>query len=229
MERKLNLVTEDRLLRHTACPGRCLVTSQRNVLFPFSKQRSLKTEAARSFGTSVNTRQTGRCHVPEDGPLHSYCSQNIRSHITEINDSSSITTRHRYICDLISVISTISIWNIYRSREYLKKQNKKFSGLSPQANYTDRATPACRRGCRLVSATDPHGRILGFLDRSRYYFLQVAPQLYSRGWVDPVPDPLLLRKSGNAGNQNRTSGSVAKQENNFWLSTTVDISAVDED
>jgi hypothetical protein len=42
----------------------------------------------------------------------------------------------------------------------------------------------------VVSATDAHGRILGFLDRSRYYFFQVAPQLYSRGWVDPVPDPL---------------------------------------
>jgi hypothetical protein len=37
------------------------------------------------------------------------------------------------------------------------------------------------RGCRVVSATDPHGRILSFLDRSRYYFFQVAPQLYSRG------------------------------------------------
>jgi hypothetical protein len=37
------------------------------------------------------------------------------------------------------------------------------------------------KGCRVVSATDPHGRILGFLDRSRYYFFQVAPQLYSRG------------------------------------------------
>jgi CBS-domain-containing membrane protein len=37
------------------------------------------------------------------------------------------------------------------------------------------------RGCHVVSATDPHGRILGFLDRSRYYFFQVAPQLYSRG------------------------------------------------
>jgi hypothetical protein len=37
------------------------------------------------------------------------------------------------------------------------------------------------RGCRVVSATDPHSRILGFLDRSRYYFFQVAPQIYSRG------------------------------------------------
>jgi hypothetical protein len=37
------------------------------------------------------------------------------------------------------------------------------------------------KGYRLVSATDPHGCILGFLDRSRYYFYQEAPQLYSRG------------------------------------------------
>jgi hypothetical protein len=35
--------------------------------------------------------------------------------------------------------------------------------------------------CRLVSSMDPHVRILGFLDRSSYYFVQVAPQLYSRG------------------------------------------------
>jgi hypothetical protein len=47
-------------------------------------------------------------------------------------------------------------------------------------------------------------------------FYQVAPQLYSRGWVDPVPYPLLLRKSGSAGNRTRTSGSVAKK---LWLLT----------
>jgi heme/copper-type cytochrome/quinol oxidase subunit 2 len=28
--------------------------------------------------------------------------------------------------------------------------------------------------------------------------------------VDPFPDPLLLRKSGSAGNRTRTSGSVAR-------------------
>jgi hypothetical protein len=39
------------------------------------------------------------------------------------------------------------------------------------------------------------------LDRSRYFFIQVAPQLSSRGWVDPVPDTLLLRKSGRARNR----------------------------
>jgi hypothetical protein len=37
------------------------------------------------------------------------------------------------------------------------------------------------RVCRVVSVTDSYGRILGFLDRSRYFFFQVAPQLYSRG------------------------------------------------
>jgi hypothetical protein len=34
-------------------------------------------------------------------------------------------------------------------------------------------------GCHVVSVTDPYGRILSFLDWSRYIFFQVAPQLYS--------------------------------------------------
>jgi hypothetical protein len=42
-----------------------------------------------------------------------------------------------------------------------------------------------------------------FLERWRYFFFQVGPQLYSRGCVNPVPDPLLLRKSGIAGNRTR--------------------------
>jgi hypothetical protein len=53
--------------------------------------------------------------------------------------------------------------------------------LSPPANYTDRATAACRRsdcqhfadrGYHVVSVTDPYGRILGFLDRSRYFSIK---------------------------------------------------------
>jgi hypothetical protein len=65
------------------------------------------------------------------------------------------------------------------------------------------------RWCHVISVTDPYGRILGFLDWSRYFFFQVASQLYSWGWVDPVLDPLLLWKSGSAGNQ-RTSESVVR-------------------
>jgi hypothetical protein len=61
---------------------------------------------------------------------------------------------------------------------------KKTRGLSPRANYTDRRFSAklvltfADRECHMVSAIDPHGRILDFLDRSRYYFFQAAPQLY---------------------------------------------------
>jgi hypothetical protein len=38
-----------------------------------------------------------------------------------------------------------------------------------------------------------------FLERSRSFLFQVVPQLYSRGWKDPVPDLLLLRKCDRAG------------------------------
>jgi hypothetical protein len=40
-------------------------------------------------------------------------------------------------------------------------------------------------------------------------FYQVAPQLYPRGWVNPVPDPLLFFP-GSAGNRTRASRSVVK-------------------
>jgi hypothetical protein len=63
-------------------------------------------------------------------------------------------------------------------------------------------------GGPVVNVKDLYGSILGFLDRSLYFFIQVAPQLYSRGLVDPVPDPL-FRKSSNSGNRTRGSGSVA--------------------
>jgi hypothetical protein len=40
------------------------------------------------------------------------------------------------------------------------------------------------QGCHEVSVTNLYGRILGFLDRSRYVFFQVALQLYSRAeWI----------------------------------------------
>jgi hypothetical protein len=51
------------------------------------------------------------------------------------------------------------------------------------------------RGCRVVRAADPYCRILGFSRPEPLFSFQVAPQLHSRGRVDPVPDPLLLRKS----------------------------------
>jgi hypothetical protein len=66
------------------------------------------------------------------------------------------------------------------------------------------------RRCRMVSETDLQDRILDFLDRNHYYFFKEVPQLHSRGWVDPVPYSLILRKSGSAGNRTRNSVSVAR-------------------
>jgi hypothetical protein len=73
----------------------------------------------------------------------------------------------------------------------------KLRGLSPQVNYTERAK-LVSRGRRNGS---PRPLFSVFYTRSRYFSIQVVPQLYWRGWVDPVPDLLLLRKSGSTGNR----------------------------
>jgi hypothetical protein len=64
----------------------------------------------------------------------------------------------------------------------------------------------------VVSATDPHGRILGFLDPEPL-LLVFLPS--SSSIVDPVPDPLLLRESGSAGNR-----TLQIREFNFNHETT---------
>jgi hypothetical protein len=81
--------------------------------------------------------------------------------------------------------------------------------FSPQANYTDWATGTGRR--ILVGTLVDRGALRGqsgvthtavnfsYLDRSHYLSFQVTPYLSSRGWLDTVPDPLLLR----AGNRTR--------------------------
>jgi hypothetical protein len=101
-------------------------------------------------------------------------------------------------------------------------------GLCPRANYTDRATTACQRskcqlfadrGCHVVNAMDPYGRISGFLDRSRYFFFQAAPQLYSRGWMDPIPDPLKTKTKlhGLSPWANYTDPATACRRSDFQL------------
>jgi hypothetical protein len=74
--------------------------------------------------------------------------------------------------------------------------------------------------------SDPYGRNIGFLDRSSYFFFQVAPELYSRGWVGPVPVPL-LRKSCSVGNRTRNSGSVARNSDHYTTeAVTVTINTI---
>jgi hypothetical protein len=77
--------------------------------------------------------------------------------------------------------------------------------FSLQVNYTNRATttgwqilvPA------LVIRGVSHGQCgrtpmavnLSFTDHSHYFFIHVGAHLSSRGWVDPIPDLLLLKYS----------------------------------
>jgi Ca2+/Na+ antiporter len=85
--------------------------------------------------------------------------------------------------------------------------------FNPQSNYTDWATAACRWilvptfADREVSRDQrdgtPTADDLAFLDRSCHFFFQLAPHLSSWGWLNPVPDPPLFRKSGSAGNLTR--------------------------
>jgi hypothetical protein len=89
---------------------------------------------------------------------------------------------HRQQGDLISLV--------------LLLKKTKLRGLSPRGTIPSdrRSSPrlvptSADRGCHVVTVMYPYGRNLDFLDRSRYFFFQVAPQLYSRRWVDPVPDP----------------------------------------
>jgi hypothetical protein len=63
-------------------------------------------------------------------------------------------------------------WPEFASELYRSSDRRLWAKLVP--TFTD-------RGCHVGSVTDPYDRNLGFLYRSRYFFFQVAPQLYSRG------------------------------------------------
>jgi hypothetical protein len=119
--------------------------------------------------------------------------------------------KHSFKCSCLNSICLNYYW-------YWQKQTPWPSSASKLYRPSDRRFSAklvptfADRGCCVVSATDPHhGCILGFLDRSRYYFFQVAPHLRSEGWVDSVPDPLLLRICGSGGNRTRVL-SICSQE-----------------
>jgi hypothetical protein len=50
------------------------------------------------------------------------------------------------------------------------------------------------KGCCVVSATDSCGRILGFLDRSRYFLFQVAPPVIFTRLSGPRCRPIISQK-----------------------------------
>jgi hypothetical protein len=96
---------------------------------------------------------------------------------------------------------TVQRWNTTLT----PKSNKTNSmALSPQANYTDWATATCRRNLvptfvgrgvwRGQRGGSPTVVNLSFLDRSRYFFFQVAPHLYSQGLRGPRSRPTATQK-----------------------------------
>jgi hypothetical protein len=126
----------------------------------------------------------------------------------------NIFTRLKWIC--LGIRKFVVILLATFSHAIKKKQNSVPGSASELHRLSDclmsaKSMPTFEdRGCHMVNMMDPYSHIHCFLDWSHYFFFQVASQLYSRGWVDPVPDPLLLRKSGSTGNRTRTSGSVAR-------------------
>jgi hypothetical protein len=95
---------------------------------------------------------------------------------------------------------SMTLWELLLLACYFKQQTLWSESVSELYRLNDRGLSAklaptfVDRQCHVVSVTDPYGHILGFIDQSRYFFFQVTPHLYSRGWVDSVPDLLLFRK-----------------------------------
>jgi hypothetical protein len=71
------------------------------------------------------------------------------------------------------------------------------------------------RWCRVVSATDTYGRILGFTRPEPLLFLSSSSSIVFMRLSGPLPDSLLLRKSGSTGNQTRTSGAIARNSEHY--------------
>jgi hypothetical protein len=80
--------------------------------------------------------------------------------------------------------------------------NKKLSGLSPRANYTDQATAACRRSywqlLRAEGVTWPARRIplavFSILDRSRYFFFSSSSSIILTRLSGPRSRPTTSEK-----------------------------------
>jgi hypothetical protein len=124
------------------------------------------------------------------GILHTICPSRLRYFYFEDDETVSLKHPPSLLSQGFSTKQK-SRQNLHKFRRDALKSNKKtkLHGLSPRANYTDRATASCRRSdCQLFGWRVPHGQRDGsLLSYSRFsrqeplLFYQVAPQLYSRG------------------------------------------------
>jgi hypothetical protein len=79
------------------------------------------------------------------------------------------------------IVNYITPWPEFASELYRPSDRRLSTKLVPTFLRIECATWLARR----IS----YSRNLGFLDCSHYFFFQVAPQLYSRGWVEPRSRP----------------------------------------
>jgi hypothetical protein len=155
------------------------------------------------YGTSSLIQLHGAEHYSRD---HQLCSHMKTSQHFMETEGSLPHSQELYTC-------------LYSEPNQSSLYHPSYVALSPQANYTDWATDTCRRN--LVStfvdrgvSRGQRGRSLtavnlSFLDRRRYFSFKCLHIYSHKGWVDPVSDPLLLRKSGRVGNRTR----------NLWFSS----------
>jgi hypothetical protein len=134
---------------------------------------------------------------------------------------------------LISVVWSRSIQSILHHPNSLRQTNS--VALIPQANYTDWATANCRRNLvptfadRGVSrgqrGGSPTAVNLSFLDRSRYFFIQVAPHLFSQGLSGPRSRPTGIQKNLVAPViEPETSGLAARNSHHYTTEAVLPLS-----
>jgi hypothetical protein len=125
----------------------------------------------------------------------------------------------------LHILKICPTWNFACIAKIITNKQKKNSvAFSPKPNYTDWATATYWRNLLTTFADrrlwrgqrgGSHTVVnLSFLDRSRYFSFKYLPIYPHKGWVDPVSDPLLFRKSGSVGNRTRDLW-VCSQE--VWL------------
>jgi hypothetical protein len=93
------------------------------------------------------------------------------------------------------------MWSVFESLYYIQGNKKTLWPESASELYrlSDRSLSAklvptsADRGCHVVSVTDPYGRILGFIDRSRY-FSSSSSSIILRRLSGPRSRPITSQK-----------------------------------
>jgi hypothetical protein len=109
--------------------------------------------------------------IERDIELYLHCYQCAVGCTSKGDVVESLTAKNMLLNAYLKQGRSMAQINSVASELYLPRDRRLSVKLVPTSAY---------RECRLVSMTDPYSRILDFLDRSRYFFFQVAPQLYSR-------------------------------------------------